>query len=419
MNKCYPDKSGADLFRQRCQNILDATNFVEPDKVPVGMDYLNWPYGYAGVHLDEVIHDPEANADAYCKFMNDIEFDFTMNPGYYFAYDAYEALGSDAYLLTEDRCTVQHNQATHKFMDFEEYEILKKSYHYFSGEYYPKKVVPAFKKSRTEAYEALKKAAECVDRLELTKSLITRKCVYEHQIVPLGMCPQVFGVSQEEKDAYGLRDYSQVYFAPVDVLFDTLRGMEDLFCDLIDDPDTVEEACAAIGKVMSMAPPVPDHEFKSKPFPFGFSIYHSASYLNAEMYDRFWFQGFKKAMLPAAEKGLKIYLKGEGAFLHTIERFKEFPKGSIIIQLDQDDPYEAYKRIGGHQVLCTGLNAVDLIAYNKQECFDKIKRCFDTFAPGGGFMFYQNMPLFSPGDAKPEVVREVWEFANECAKGRY
>ena len=114
-----------------------------------------------------------------------------------------------------------------------------------------------------------------------------------------------------------------------------------------------------------------------------------------------------------------LFCNNKGAFLHTIERFKEFPKGSIIIQLDQDDPYEAYKRIGGHQVLCTGLNAVDLIAYNKQECFDKIKRCFDTFAPGGGFMFYQNMPLFSPGDAKPEVVREVWEFANECAKGRY
>ena len=165
-------------------------------------------------------------------------------------------------------------------------------------------------------------------------------------------------------------------------------------------------------------PPIPTHEFLDKPFPMGATVYHCAPYLTPEQYDKYWFQGFKEQMLPLAEKGLKIYLKGESSFLHIIERFKEFPKGSIVIQLDSDDPIAANKLIGGYQTLCTGMRTAMLMYYDKQKVFDHIKRMFDELAPGGGFMFYQDMPLFSPGDAKPEVVREVWEFVNELSRGR-
>jgi hypothetical protein len=38
----------------------------------------------------------------------------------------------------------------------------------------------------------------------------------------------------------------------------------------------------------------------------------------------------------------------------------------------------------------------------KEECVDFVKRCFDTFAPGGGFIFMQNKPLLCATDAKTE-----------------
>ena len=423
------ERTGKALFDWRCKNILDATNFVEPEKVPVGLDYLNWPYGYAGVTLEEVINDPEKNAEAYCKFMDDIEIDFTMNSGFYEPYDAYLALESDAYFLCEDKCTVQHRQAGHKFMTDEEYDILINDFPYFSNEYFPKTHVPAFKRPKKEALEMLKKAAECTARASRVSDLIAEKAICDHQIIPLWGCGAPAAIdatsmdnrSEREKRiaAFGMRDYSSMYYAPIDYLFDKYRGMENVFIDLYENEDKLSAACDAIWNHLKTAmPPIPTHEFLDKPFPMGATVYHCAPYLTPEQYDKYWFQGFKEQMLPLAEKGLKIYLKGESSFLHIIERFKEFPKGSIVIQLDSDDPIAANKLIGGYQTLCTGMRTAMLMYYDKQKVFDHIKRMFDELAPGGGFMFYQDMPLFSPGDAKPEVVREVWEFVNELSRGR-
>lgn len=402
------------LFYQRLRNILDAASFREPEKVPVGMDYLGWPYGYSGVTLEQVIGDPEANAAHFCRFMEDIEFDFTMNTGFYEPYDAYAALGSNAYLLSDDKCSVQHNQAAHKFMDEADYEELIRDPVYFQREYYPLKSVPAFQKPRAEAYEMLRQAAGCTARSIRAVEKISRKAIYEHQIVPVGRG----GAPKPEPGCAPLpfRERGAFYYAPLDHLFDKYRGMMGVFCDLMMAEDTLDAACAAL--TAPFPPPAPDEDFTEKPLPFGFTVYHSAPFLTPEQYDKYWFQGFKKAMLPYAEKGLKIYLKGEGSFLHTIERFKEFPRGSIIIQLDMDDPFEAHKRIGGWQTLCTGLRTSMLSLRDKQVCFDYIRKCFDVLAPGGGFLFYQDKPLYAPNDAAPDTVREVWAFANACARGR-
>ena len=154
------------------------------------------------------------------------------------------------------------------------------------------------------------------------------------------------------------------------------------------------------------------------PFPLCFGIYHCAPFLSPADYDKYWFAPFKQIMTPFAEAGKKIYVKGEGSFAHTIERFKDMPKGSVIIQLDADDPIEMHKKIGGYQTLMCGVKTADLNNKSIPEIKDGIKRMFDELAPGGGFMFYQDKPLLSPADAKPEVVREIWEFANEYSYGR-
>lgn len=426
------NENSMDLFQWRAGNILDAASFREPEKVPVGFDYLNWPYGYAGVTLEDVIGDPQKNAEAYCRFMDDIEFDFTMNAGFYEPYDAYQALGTDAYVLHEDKCTVQHKQAGHRFMTDEEYEILIGNFKYFSQEYIPKTRIPAFDQSRSEAYRQLREAAKCADRCARFSELVAETAICQHRIIPLriplnGLRPagdradrtQEKSILELELEARGMRNYTSMYYSPIDHLFDKYRGMERVFLDLYDNMELLDTACAAIREFTNAStPPIPTHEFLEKPFPLGATTYHIAPYLNPEHYDKYWFQGFREQMLPLAEKGLKIHIKREGSFLHTIERFKEFPKGSLIIQLDTDDPLEAHQRIGGYQALCTGIRTTMLMHYNRQQCFDYLKRMFDALAPGGGFLFYQDMPLYSPGDAKPEVVREVWEFVNELAKGR-
>ena len=408
----------SELFYKRVKNIVDASSFREPEKVPVGLDYLNWPYGYAGKTLEQLVNDPEANAAAYCSFMEEIPFDFTMNPGFYEPYDMFQALGSDNYTLCADRCTVQHNQAANKFISEEEYDRLIADPDYFINEYFLKRNVPAFQKSRSKAYEMLKNAAKCVARCVKTTELIADKAIHQYDIVPISRVGlDKKGRNEEEIRLFGSR--FPFFLSSLDSLFDIYRGMMGVFEDLFEMPEILDQACDAITAYQASQLPPSESALESSPLPMGFGLYHVAPYLSPEDYDKYWFQPFKKMMLPYAEAGKKIYIKGESSFLHTIERFKEFPKGSVVIQLDSDDPFEAHKKIGGYQTLATGIRTAMLSLNDLQNCKDYIKKSFDTFAPGGGFLFYQDKPFLSPSDADPAKVKEIWEFANECAEGHY
>jgi hypothetical protein len=84
--------------------------------------------------------------------------------------------------------------------------------------------------------------------------------------------------------------------------------------------------------------------------------------------------------------------------------------------LDEDDPFEIFKAIGDWQTIGAGITADLLRIGNIQKCKDFVSKCFDTFAPGGGFIFLQNKPLLCAGDARPEVLKEVYEFADELSR---
>jgi hypothetical protein len=160
----------------------------------------------------------------------------------------------------------------------------------------------------------------------------------------------------------------------------------------------------------------PDPALATAPFPLATTVYHSECFLSFKDYDEFYFKPFKETFGPYMEKGAKFFLKGEGSFIRTLDRFRQLPKGAIVIMLDQDDPFEVYKEIGDWATLATGITA-DLLQYGtKQQCIDYVKKSFDTFAPGGGFIFMQNKPLLCAHDAKTENVLAVYETANDLKK---
>ena len=406
----------SERYLKRVKNIVDASSFREPEKVPVGMDYIGWPYGYAGVTLEEVVNDPVKHAEAYCAFMKDIPFEYTMNTGHYVPYDVYQALGSSHYTLCADKTTVQHAQAESGFIEEDEYEILINDTGYFINEYFPKRNVPIFKMPKEDAYEHLKEAARRTAVQNRAEFLIRDICVNRYDIVPL-MGPGPFAPLEGLDEYYG--QFGPFYFADIDTIFDFYRGMMGTFEDLAENRDLLDAAIEKLHEYnMKQMPPMMGGAPDGHPFPMCFGIYHSAAFLSPADYEKYWFGPFKRIMMPFAEAGKKIYIKGEGAFSHTIEKFKEMPKGSVIIQLDADDPFEMKKKVGDHQTLMCGLKTADIHTKDISSLKDIVKKLFDELAPGGGFMFYQDKPLLSPADAKPEVVKEVWEFANEYSYGR-
>ncbi|MBO7700658.1 MAG: hypothetical protein J6S47_06290 [Eubacteriaceae bacterium] len=384
-----------DLLEQRKNDFIKAVDFGRPDKIPVDLEITGWPFAYAGTTFEEVKDEPERAAKAYTSFLDDIPVDcFILDAGFIKRPDVYQAMGSDEYVLASDGITIQHNQAGTDFMDESEYDELIRDFTAFYRKRKLKKV-PALTWDKDRLYEAMKLAAKRTAVHNEFRSLVDRDFEERKILMPLG---------------FTMPSYSSA----LNTLFDVLRGIKGTLIDLRRRSDTVREACAAIREANKRNWDPKDYE--GKVFPMGRTVYHSECFLSPKQYDEFFFRDFEKDMRPLMEAGVNIFLKGEGMFLSTLDRLCDLPKGGMLVMLDQDDPFEAHRIIGGYQALAAGIT-VDLLKYGtEEECVDYARRSFDTFAPSGGFVFSINKPLLCANDAKNENVRAVYTFADEYSR---
>lgn len=109
-------------------------------------------------------------------------------------------------------------------------------------------------------------------------------------------------------------------------------------------------------------------------------------------------------------------MRGEGQFKWNIEVMRDLPKGTISIMLDMDDPFETYPIMKDLMPICTGINLNLLQFGTQEECRDYVKKCFDTFAPGGGFIFAQSAGLLSGKDAKVENFIAAFDEAHKQSR---
>ncbi|UWG98384.1 hypothetical protein LPY66_06150 [Dehalobacter sp. DCM] len=385
------------LKAERIQNILDTTNFIEPKKVPVGIEFITWPFAYAGVTYREVMHDPKRAAECYVKFLDNIELDWVWGaPGVPFPIESFHSLGIKSYEIAIDDTCIQHQQVYTQYMEAEEYDNYIKDPKGFQKNVFIRRTASAFSLPRDEAYAALKDAAQKYKPLRDMNNLIRETVFNQKQIVSL------------------TGPGSPMYYAPFDTLFDHMRGIKNALTDIRRRPDKVKEACDAIWA--QTKPLINPDNYKDKPFLFGRTFYHSACFISPKQFDELIFSYFLDGYGELIENGLKFYLKGEGQFLKLLDRYRQFPKGSMVIMLDEDDPFEAYKIIGDWQTVATGIRT-DLMQYGtKQQCVDYVKKCFDTFAPGGGFMFTLNKPLIAANDVKIDNLIAVYQTANELSR---
>lgn len=376
------------------QNIIDATSFKEPKKVPVGIDLYGWAFHYAGVTYEDVIDEPEKCSRAFCKFFDDVPIDVTcMNSIPVPPLRALNAMGIKNYVMSADKTSIVHDQVNLEYCGPDIYDEIISDVVNFQTESFPKQRTPAFRLPKAQAYNALKKAAREYKNVLNTNSLVNSYLTKEKQI-------------------YGLYDESIInYYAPFDLIFDTYRGIKNALLDIRRYPKKVKAACDAIWESQKQFLQFDPEDIKS-PLPMANTIYHSECFLSPKQYDEYFFKYFKEGFGPVLEAGKKMHLFGEGSFMRFLDRFRELPKGSMIILIDEDNPFEVYKQIGDWATICAGIT-VDLLQFGtKQQCIDYVKKCFDTFAPGGGFIFFPNKELVSGNDAKIENVVAVYETAD-------
>ena len=382
---------------ERIQNLIDAMNFKEPKKVPIGTEVQGWAYGYAGVRLKDILDDPVAASKAQTKYADDIQFDYFWGGGSVSGrpMKVLEAMGNQMYEFADDGITIMHNQSRIQFMSAEEYPELMSDRAAF------------VKKQRRERNKTLQLPREQA----YPRVIEALKHMRNHQ--------EAIRLSGEyffnKKGIIVLTGGPVRYQNPLNDLFDHYRGIRDTLIDLRRRKDVVKKYYdMRIEQIKANIAQLNPADL-GKPFPLINTIYHSECFLTPELFDEFYFNDLRDIMMPFLQAGGKLFLKGEGAFLKILNRYRQLPKGSILIELDEDDPFEAHKIIGDWQPIAAGITLDLLQMGTKQQCIDFVKKSFDTFAPGGGYCFLGNKSLLSPKCAKPENIIAVYETANKLA----
>ncbi|MFZ7134303.1 MAG: hypothetical protein ACOWWR_18300 [Eubacteriales bacterium] len=383
------------LFDSRLEDLVTTINHKEPKRVPICMDAISWPTAYSGGKTDELVDEPERMASEYVRVFKDIYVDCILDPGVTYPIRSFQALEGKSFLISSDGVTIQHMMQD-SIMKENEYDQLISDPDGFALNVLAKRKYDKLYASKEEAYTALKKAA-----------VAFKKHIRLNQLI-VDILREDFGIIRLWGD----------YFVPhpFDFIFDSLRGMKGALIDVRRQPEKLMEAIEVLCE-KSMAEDKTNFDaIKGENWPFVRSGFHVVPYIGLKDFKKFWWPFFVKMYQPYIDAGVKIFLKSEGKSGYCFDMYRDLPKSSMIIQLEEDDPFDIHRRLGDVATIAAGITT-NLLKYGtKQECIDYVKRCFDTFAPGGGFIFLQDRPLLCANDVKVDNLFAVYAFAKEYAK---
>ncbi len=150
-------------------------------------------------------------------------------------------------------------------------------------------------------------------------------------------------------------------------------------------------------------------------FPYFASYPHIPTYLSPKQFVELYWPHYKMTIEKLAAKGNKMLICCEGKWAHLLSFFREVPKDSCILMLDDDDLFETNRAIGDWQLIAGGAKLSRLRMDSRGENLDYAKRAIDECAPGGGFLFGTDRCWISPGDVNQNMI-DVFNFAHEYSK---
>ena len=393
-------------MEERLVALRDTLDLKEPKKVPVNIQVQTWAYAYAGVTLKEVVDDPVKDAGCYTKLYDDIEVDLSTFGVNVMPIRLFEALDITKYCFANDDTAIVHQQVGEDYFGMEFYDDIKEIGVEGITEKIRRMNIPVLSEPKEVAVKRFEEATKNV------KNYIEMKQMASHKIDELGI-PRIFDAGTNSCDAAFLAN-------PFTKLMDYYRGMKNALIDLRRCPDKVEEACDVIaeynGKRLLSDTEEIKKSFEGNVVSLGMNILNAECFLSRQNFERFYLKYFRKQLMPYIDAVAKFYIYMEGDLLKTCDMYNDLPKGALFRQPDTDDPFELYKKIGGYHTICAGAPLSMLKYETKENCIDYAKKCFDTFAPGGGYVFSHNKSLTCAKDVNIENFKAVYEFANEYGR---
>lgn len=200
---------------------------------------------------------------------------------------------------------------------------------------------------------------------------------------------------------------------PFDILSHSMRGMNGTTFDLFRQPDKVLEACEFIFKKTLEMPVPPPNEYGNLRY-FMTVTRGSDDFLSKKQFETFYLPTFKKLLNAFIAKGIVPCIFFEGNCNSRMEYLLDFPKGSMLVRLDNTDINLAHDILKSHMCIEGGIPSSLLQMGSVQDVKDCCKKLIDTVGRDGGYIVG---PRTATDQAKPENLKAMIDFTKEY--GRY
>ncbi len=376
------------LYEQKHENLMKALNRQGADYVPTILASSCAEVAWTGQKVTDVIGD----VNAYVKAMTDVFKvmwgDANTFSGTLFTPSIADVIEPVQNKFGPDGVTPEHVQMPQ--MEREEYDaLIEDPFGFVANVLLPRKY-PRMFEDRAYAKDVLKKIAA-------------------DKAYAMGI---LFGATSKTlSEEYGITDmcnFAEVFSNPVDTLFDYLRGFKGTLTDLRRQPDKVKAACDKLWETYNL----PQMQGTPATFPYACHMTHIAPYLSPkQFYEIYW--PYEKAWIErAAAAGSKVWIMLEGRWENVWECFKEVPKDSCILHIDDDDIFKAKEVLGDYQILEGGLKMASVRTDSKEKVLEDTKKIIDACQIGDGFLFGTDKAWIAPGDVNQNLI-DAFNYAHE------
>ena len=381
-------------YEEKKKRLQDACALMEPDRIPIMISNGTWSFAYAKVKIADVLHDNRKMAEAALQFCEDIYTDTYFSAAVSAPLLIYEVLDPPhpLYGLTEDGYSFEHYQANEEFggMLPEEYpEMTADLRKYILNVICPRRF-PCLAEPYPVNYENMKKAYDAA--MQYITSMAAN--------------------GNYAKEKYGLPALGTgIAFAPLDYLFDYLRGFKGIMMDMRRRPEEVLGACEAIEAYE-------ENLYLSTAKKGDFIQYplHIAPFLGPKNFKKFYWPTFKKIIDTTIEKTGHAMMALEGDWTPYMDYLLEFPKGSLVGSVDQGDIFSIKKKYGSHMTLMGGLSCNVISFGTRDDCITLTRKLIDECGSGGGFIMTTDKVLQFANDLNVENYQAVTETLLNCGR---
>lgn len=381
-----------ELTRYRIQLFRDAASFRKPDRIPYLSAAVTWKVFDAGHTLDEALVDYDVMEECVRHFLDSYPADALLDIGIRNQFRVTEAFGSKGYyyytpevvgIEDHSHCTVD---TLEEYLNDPVRYIWTKTLPEKFGDDWEKKDLPVWKRTWSEY-------------MNYTKFIFRMSSLQKQYGIP-SMAPNnpmsgtiQFGIEELMANLLGIKQLSIAMRRSPDKLDSFIEGWDREHIDPI------------IEKIRNSSGPDCKYCFDAS------IILLAHNVMNPKQFERFYLPGLKRLLDAYAEKGMNVRLFCEGSIGRFAEYFREYPKGTVTMHIEQDDPFELREKLPNVAIM-GGMTTDMLSNSTPDECVEYAERLCRELGSEGGFIFSENKMLSYRNDARPENLKAVAEFVN-------